>query len=108
MCSKRAPQMLRAEWLADQESVQTDGHYTGVILPLFVQNVELIDNHVSEVGRRDTDAHESGEIVEFKRVGYRNEASRTCVNLNGWSSAVKSQRYSTPNSAKMCGVLSVP
>ncbi|OMP07223.1 HC-Pro [Corchorus capsularis] len=51
----------------------------GRILPLFVQNVELIDNHVSEVGRRDTDAHESGEIVEFKRVGYRNEASRTCV-----------------------------
>ena len=68
-------QVLGFVGLADEERMQADRHDTPVARPFFVKYVELVDDHVAEVGRTHADVHEYGKFVELDRVGHGEETA---------------------------------
>lgn len=79
----RLPQWPKPKWLAYDEAVQSQCKDQRMALGLLKQLFELIDDHVSKLATRVITVCQCAGIIQFHRIGNRQELSRACLHPYG-------------------------
>jgi len=69
----RAAERAQAEGLADDERVQDDAAHQRIFPAVIEQLIELIDDHLLEIGARVMAEHHGRAVVDFHRIGHRQD-----------------------------------
>ena len=94
---KRSFQMLELVRLTDMEGVQADRHTPRVRRAFFVQDIELIDDHVAECFRRDPEVQE--RLVALLETG------ETCLQAIDMLSHISDRAWRVELTKELCLVL---